>query len=74
MINCEKVLYEVKGTSYITSIPIDEFYGLSEFDNFVKEMNGNGIGIVMHHEQSNFHQGVLVQIYDKDTCEVKNYL
>ena len=70
----KKDLEKVKGVSYIVDIPIEDFENISDLNNFVKEMNQNGIGVVLHHEQSNFHQGVLVQIYDKETCNVKDYL
>lgn len=69
-----KDLKEIKGVSHIVSIPIKEFENITELDKFVKEMNKNGVGVTLHHEQSNFYQGVLVQTYDKETCTVKNYL
>ena len=70
----EKILKGTKGTSHITSIPIEEFRDITALEIFVQKMNQNGVGVTIHHERSNFHQGVLVQIYDKETCMVKNYL
>ena len=70
----KSVLKEVKGESHIVDIPIEEFENLSDLENFVKGMTENGIGVVLHDEHSNFHQGVLVQMYDKETCTVKDYL
>lgn len=67
-------LKQVKGESHIVSIPFEEFESLSDLKNFAKEMNRNGIGVGLHDEHSNFYQGVLVQIYDKGTCTVKDYL
>lgn len=67
-------LRQVKGESYIVSIPLEEFENLSDLENFVKEMNRNGIGVGLHDERSNFHQGLLVQMYDKKTCTVKDCL
>ncbi len=32
-------VYDVKDTSYITNIPIDEFENLEDLNNFVKAMN-----------------------------------
>jgi len=74
MVNYRNILMEIKGASHIISIPIEEFGSITELDNFVKKMNRHKVGVAMHHEQSNFHQGVLVQIYDKETCAFKNYL
>lgn len=74
MIDYKSVLKEVKGVSHIVDIPIEEFENLSDLENFEKEMSRNGIGVVLHDEHSNFHQGLLVQMYDKETCTVKDYL
>lgn len=74
MRNYDNDIKEVKGVSYIVDIPIEEFENLDDLTCFIKFMNLNGIGVVIYHEQSNFHQGVLVQMYDKETCTVKEYL
>ena len=67
-------LKKVKGVSYIVDIPIEEFENLDDLTYFVRYMNRNGIGVVVYHEQSNYYQGVLVQMYDKKNCTVKEYL
>lgn len=65
---------EVKGTSYITDIPIGNFASIQDLEAFVKDMKANRIGAVLHYETSNYHCGVVVQAYDIETCEVKEYL
>lgn len=67
-------VFDITGRSYITDIPIEEFENLEDLENFVKVMDANGIGVVMCHEQSNYHQGVLIQAYDKETCTTKECL
>ena len=67
-------LESVKGVSHIVDIPIEEFENISALGNFVSQMNRNGIGVCLHDEHSNLYQGVLVQMYDKETCTVKDYL
>lgn len=67
-------LEEIKGKTYIASIPIDEFESNEELALFVKVAREKKIGTVLHYETSNFHQGVVVQIFDKETCETKDYL
>lgn len=65
---------EIKGKSYIADIPIEEFESIKQLDLFVKSAKENGLGVSLHHETSNFHQGVVVQIFDKETCEAKELL
>lgn len=67
MTDHEQVLYEVKNTTYITSIPIEEFENIEDLKKFVKVMNANKIGVELKDEHSNLHQGVLVEIFDKQT-------
>lgn len=61
-------VYDIKDTSWITDIPIEEFESLEDLEQFVKTMNENGIGVVIKTEYSNFHQGVLVEAFDKEMC------
>lgn len=68
------IIDEAKGSTYINSVSINEFNSIKELEDFVKKANKNGIGLVLHYEASNFHCGVLVQLFDKDTCTVKDYL
>lgn len=70
----EDIVKNVKNTTYITDIPIKEFKDLENLECFVKNMKRNGIGTVLHYETSNFHCGVVVQVYDINTCEVKEWL
>ena len=70
----ENELTNIKGLNYIISIPIDEFKTIAELDGFVKKAKEQAIGVVMHYETSNFHCGVVAQIYDKATCTVKEFL
>lgn len=65
---------EVKGTSYITDIPIGNFASIQDLEAFVQDMKANRIGTVLHYETSNFHHGVVVQVYDIETCKFKGYL
>ncbi len=65
---------DVRGLSYILSIPIEYFGNMDELTLFVKTAKTNNCGVVMNYETSNFHQGVLVELYDKKTCTEKDYL
>lgn len=65
---------DIKGSTYITDIPIEEFTSIKDIETFVKHAKNNGIGTVLHYETSNFHCGVVVQVYDIKTCECKEYL
>lgn len=70
----KNALEEIKGQTYISDIPIEEFESKEELVVFVKIAKENKIGTVLHYETSNYHQGVVVQIFDKETCEVKDCL
>ena len=67
-------LEKVKGLTYIVDIPIEEFQSIEELTMFVKEAKKNKCGAVLHYETSNYHQGVVVQLFDKETCTAKDYL
>lgn len=67
-------MQNAKGQTYITDIPIEEFDGIEELTDFVKKTKRHGLGTVLHYETSNFHQGVVVQIFDKETCKHKSFL
>lgn len=67
----EKELIKIKGISYIVAIPIEEFKTINELEIFVKKAKKEGIGVTMKYETSNFHCGVVAQIYDKKSCTVK---
>ncbi len=67
-------LEKIKGQTYIASIPIEEFESKEELVLFAKIAKEKKIGTALHYETSNFHQGVLIEIFDKETCEVKDYL
>jgi predicted hydrocarbon binding protein len=69
-----KELRNIKGLTYIVSIPVNEFKTIDELETFVKKAKEGSIGVVMHYETSNFHCGVVVQIYDKSTCTVNEFL
>lgn len=69
-----KEMQNTKGQDYIIDIPIEEFEGIEELTEFVKKAKSHGIGTVLHFETSNFHQGVVVQIFDKESCTVKSFL
>ena len=64
----KQIAKEVTGTSYITDIPIAEFETIQELKEFVEIMNRNEIGVMIEEEHSNFYQGILVQIFDRETC------
>lgn len=70
----KNALEEIKGQTYISSVPIEEFESKEELVAFVKIAKEKKIGTALHYETSNFHQGVVVEIFDKETCEVKDYL
>ena len=70
----DKELNSIKGITYIVDIPINEFKTIDELESFVRKAKSEDIGVVMHYETSNFHCGVVVQIYDKKSCTVKDYL
>lgn len=67
-------LENIKGLTYIVDIPINEFQSIEELSVFVKEAKKKKCGTVLHYETSNYHQGVVVQLFDKETCTVKDYL
>lgn len=58
----------------MSSVPVEEFESKEELVVFVKIVKEKKIGIALHYETSNFHQGVVVEVFDKETCEVKDYL
>lgn len=70
----KNTLEQVKGTTHISDIPIEEFTSIDELNQFVQFANKQNCGVTLNHETSNFHQGVVVQIFDKETCTVKKYL
>lgn len=70
----EKELENIKGLTYIVDIPINEFQSIEELTTFVKEAKKKKCGAVLHYETSNYHQGVVVQLFDKETCTVKDCL
>ena len=70
----ENAIKEIEGASYIRSIPIEDFENIDELTSFVKMAKANSCGVIMNYETSNFHQGVLVELYDKKTCTEKDYL
>lgn len=70
----KNVLEEIKGKTYISDIPIEEFESKEEMVVFVKIAKEKKIGTAIHYETSNYHQGVVVEIFDKETCEVKDCL
>lgn len=70
----KKQIIETKGKTYINSIPIEEFENLEQLIESVKEAERNGVGVNLLYETSNFYQGVLCQLYDKNTCTNKEFL
>lgn len=70
----KKQIVETKGKTYINSIPIQEFENLNQLIETVKIAKKNGLGVNLCYETSNFHQGVLCQLYDKNSCTNKEYL
>ena len=74
MKNYKKYVDNIKGTSYITDIPLKDFMNVSDIETFIKYMKRNGIGTVLHYETSNLYCGVVIQAYDIETCEAKEYL
>lgn len=67
-------LKEIKGVDYIISTPIEFFESLDQLDEFVKQANEQNCGVHLHHEHSNLSQSVLVELYDKETCDVKDFI
>lgn len=65
---------KIKGQTYIVDIPIEEFDNIEELNQFVRLAKKEKCGAVLHHEVSNYHQGVVVQLFDKETCEIKEFL
>ena len=70
----KNVLEEIKGQTYISDISIEKFESMEELVLFAKIAKEKKIGTALHYETSNYHQGVVVQIFDKETCEVKDCL
>jgi hypothetical protein len=70
----EKQLSEVKGITYIIDIPIEEFSSITELEAFIVKAKSSNIGVALHYETSNFHCGVVAQIFDKKACSVKEYM
>ena len=67
-------LFDHVGEEHICSIPIEDFADMEELIEFVEKANKKGIAVNLKNERSNFHQGVLVQIYDIKNCKVIKYL
>lgn len=65
-------LEKIKGKTYITDIPIEEFESIEELTEFIKVAKKSHCGTVLHYETSNFHQGVVVQLFDIVNCEAKD--
>ncbi len=74
MSDTKQVLSEIKDATYIISIPLKKFDDLKDLENFVKVMNENGIGVAIKAEYSNFYQGILVEVFNKEKCIVKHYI
>ena len=70
----KNAIKEVEGASYIRSIPVEDFKNMDEVTLFVRMAKSNNCGVIMNYETSNFHQGVLVQLYDKKTCDPRDLL
>lgn len=60
----EKYLDMCKGVDYIVSIPLKDFGSIRELDSFVQKAKEMNISCKLNNEQSNFYQGVLVEICD----------
>lgn len=65
---------KAKQTKFITDIQIEEFESIDELTKFVEYAKSQGIGTVLHYETSNYHNGVVIHIFDKTTCIVKSFL
>ncbi len=72
--NIAECIKEVKAKNYITAIPIEEFKDIKQLEELAKRGKAENIGISLKYETSNFHCGVLVQVYDKENCKVKEFL
>ena len=70
----EEYLKEVSSVKHIVDVPIDELNTIDETTELIKRAKKNRIGAVLHYETSNYHCGVVIQLYDKETCTVKDYL
>ncbi len=70
----ENAIKEIEGASYIRSIPIEDFENIDELTSFVKMAKANSCGVIMNYETSTFYQGVLVELYNKKTCDPKAIL
>lgn len=68
------ILKETKGKDYMNCIPLEKFSNIEELTLFVEMAKKEKCGAVLHYETSNFHQGVIIELFDKETCEVKDYL
>lgn len=51
----KNTLEEIKGQTYISSVPIEEFESKEELVAFVKIAKESKIGTALHYETSNFH-------------------
>ena len=58
-------IQDVKKQPSVTYIPIEEFDGIEELAEFVETSEKNGVVAYLHHETSDSHQGVVVQIFNR---------
>ena len=63
-------IQNVKKQPSVTYIPIEEFDGIKELAEFVETSERNGVVACLHHETSDSHQGVVVQIFNRMTIAV----
>lgn len=70
----EEELANIKGTTCIINIPIDMFSSIKEMDLFVRKAEQNKCGVILFYETSTFYQGAVAQLFDKETCKMKDNL
>ena len=67
----EKQILEIKGETCIVCFPLEDFNDIEELECFVMQCKSANIGVSLKYETSNFHCGVFVECYDKNTCKEK---
>lgn len=74
MVNTFDVIFDTVGAESVTAIPIENFRDLDELAEFVKTMDDVDIGTFIRYEVFKERSGVYVEVYDRDSCPVRNII
>lgn len=61
-----KYLRECKEVDYIITIPLSDFESVKELGDFIEDAKKMGIVCNINCEYSNFYQGILIEIQNKE--------